>query len=131
TDTPGRDKGTYFIDPSTKPASTLSLNSTVTPESQTVPSVVSFVYPFKLRRAFTVGLSRQEILSVKSGATNDFTTIPLIASPIQDPNNPEIVKNAAAGSIDSKLVLYNLSAGYQITRDLFVGGSVVFGQLNF
>jgi len=130
TDPSGQDTGRFFIDPAVNPASTLALNSTVTPETQTVPSVVSFVYPFKLRRALTVGFSRQEILSVKSGATNDFTSIPLSASPIQDPNNPEIVTNTSAGSIDSSLVLYNLSAGYQITRDLFVGGSVVFGQLD-
>jgi len=130
TDSSGRDTGQFFIDPSTNPASTLSLQSSVTPETQTIPSVVSFVYPFKLRRALTLGFSRQEILSVKSGAANDFTTIPLIASPIQDPNNPEIVTNSSSGSIDSSLVLYNLSAGFQITRDLFVGGSIVYGQIH-
>ncbi|MBI3448566.1 MAG: outer membrane protein transport protein [Acidobacteria bacterium] len=131
TNASGRNTGDFLIDPTINPSSDLSLNSQITPETQTVPSVVSFVYPFKLRRALTVGVSRQEILSVKSAATNQIRTIPLIASPIQDPNNPEQVTNSSAGSVDSKLVLYNLSAGYQITRDLFVGGSVIFGQLDF
>jgi hypothetical protein len=131
TDSTQTGSGTPFpIDPNINPAANLSLQSEVSPETQTIPSVVSFVYPFKLRRALTLGVSRQEILSFKSAATNNFISTPLIASPFQDPNNPEVVTNSAQGVIDSKLVLYNLSAGYQITRDLFVGGSVVLGQLD-
>jgi len=129
-DASGRDTGTFFIDQKVNPASTLNLTAAVEPETQTTPSVVSFVYPFTLRRSLTVGFSRQELLSVKSAATNDFDTVPLDTSPFQDPANPENVTSTSVGNIDASLVLYNLSAGYQLTRDLFVGGSVVFGQLD-
>ena len=130
TEPSGRDTGQFFVDPSVNPASTLNLTATVEPESQTTPSMIAYVHPFKLRRALSVGFSRQELLSVKTEATNNFVTIPLNASPFQDPLDPEDVTSSSSGAIDASLVLYNLSAGYQITRDLFVGGSLVFGQLD-
>lgn len=129
-DASGRDTGTFFIDPSVNPSSTLNLTATVEPETQTTPSVVSFVYPFRLKRSLSVAFSRQEILQVTSAATNNFDTVPLDTSPFQDPLDPENVTSTSVGSIDASLVLYNLSAGYQLTRDLFVGGSIVFGDLD-
>jgi hypothetical protein len=122
--------GTFRIDPSTNPSATLDLSSAIDPEPQTTPSVVSFVWPFKTRRAFTVALSRQELLVVQSDAANSFVEVPLNSSPFQDPNDPEDFTNSATGSIDAKLVQYNLGGGLQITRDLFVGGSVVVGELD-
>ncbi|HZE88759.1 MAG TPA: hypothetical protein VE404_04380, partial [Verrucomicrobiae bacterium] len=61
TDASGVNTGNFLIDPTINPSADLSLNSQIDPETQTVPSVVSFVYPFKLRRALTIGVSRQEI----------------------------------------------------------------------
>ncbi len=125
-----KDTGTFRINQSINPTATLNLSSSVEPEAQTTPSVVSFVWPFNTRRAFTVALSRQELLSVESQASNRFVEIPLNSSPFQDPNDPEDFTNSSSGNIDAKLVQWNLGGGVQITRDLFVGGSVVVGQLD-
>jgi hypothetical protein len=130
TDDTTRDTGQFAIDPTVNPEARLSLQAAVEPDPQTTPSVVSFVWPFKLRRALTVGFSRQEILSVKSETQTGFREVPLNSSPFQDPNAPEEFSNASAGSIESDMVFYNLAAGYQLTRDLFVGGSIVFATLD-
>jgi hypothetical protein len=130
TQSSGTATGTFLINPSTHPFSQLTLSSSVEPETQTAPSVISFVWPFKTRRAFTVGFSRQELLGVESSAANSFVEVPLNSSPFQDPSDLEDFTNASAGSIDAELILWNLSGGLQITRDLFVGGSVVMGQLD-
>jgi hypothetical protein len=133
TEDSGADTGRFFIDPagSVNPAASLTLNSTIEPESQTTPSVISFVWPFEMRRALTVGFSRQEVLSVESDVSNSFTLTPLNSSLFQNPQSPtEFVLTNAQGSIDASLVQYSLSAGYQLTRDLFVGGSVTYGELD-
>lgn len=125
----GAETGDFAIDPSVNPAATLNLTAAIEPESQTSPSNFSFVWPFRMKRALTLGISRTETLRVESTITNDFTETPLNASPFQDPMNPEQFSNSSVGAIDQSLVAWSLSAGYQLTRDLFVGGSIIAGEL--
>jgi hypothetical protein len=133
-----RDPGEFQLDPSVNPQARADIFTSNTPESQSFPSVVSFVWPFKWRHPLTVGVSYQRLLDVESESTSSFDLIPVNSSVFQDPscqqvidpNVCEVFANDSLGSITARIDQFTLSGGYRLTRKLFLGGSVVVGSLD-
>jgi long-subunit fatty acid transport protein len=130
----------------------LEMQSVTNRADQTLPSFVSFVFPFTLgaRRA-TFAVSRQVVLDVESTLTdpekNEETALRFANNDTKTwvndgslgcADNPQEVGtdqfysvcNLATGSLDAELVNYNLSFSYSFHRDFSLGLTATYAALD-
>lgn len=127
----------------------LDMQSVTNREDQTLPSFVSFVFPFTLgaRRA-TVGVSRQILLDVESTLTGDDNeptslrfanndtqtwtndgTLPCAAAE-QGMDQFYSVCNTATGSLDAEIIHNNLSFSWSFHPDFSIGVTAIYATLD-
>jgi len=122
--------GTHQIrfDPMINPYAGTTFSSRSSPEGGAVPALLSFAYPLPFAASVVLGVSRSEVLDLTSAASSVTRTVPLSAP--QTPSGGDEVLRVSRGTLDMKVELYDLSAGWRLAPTLSVGGSLVVGRLD-
>ncbi len=120
----------------------LDLETTTKRETTSIPSFVSFAYPFRIgSRKATFALSRQVVLDIRNSLSDPAggtgTDLRIGLESFEDWLNPDTgevewytVNNLVTGTLDCEIVHYNLGLSLSLTQDFSIGLTGTYASLD-